>query len=292
MNKHSLILWLIVFSISMFSCAETEKDKVTRLVREMDGKQIVFPDDIIYTVYGTDTVNYVVPEQEYTIVSYIDSIGCTSCKLQLHRWKEFINEMDSLSGNLVSFRFIFHPKDKKELNYLFKRDKFDVPVWIDQEDSFNKMNKLPENDTFHTFLLDDNSKIIAIGNPVNNPKIKELYHQIIFNAKPVVSDNSVITEIEIDKRIIDMGEFDWKESRKEKISLKNVGNQIFVINDIIASCGCIHVDYSNEPIKPGRELEINIIYKAENPEYFSKVIKIYANTKDNPIELTVKGISK
>ena len=29
----------------------------------------------------------------YKILVYIDSIGCSSCKLQLNKWKEFINEI-------------------------------------------------------------------------------------------------------------------------------------------------------------------------------------------------------
>ncbi len=291
MNKNLYLILSIIYSLFFFSCVESDKDRITRLVREMEGKEIVFPDDIIYTVYGTDTVDYEIANSKYTIVSYIDSVGCTSCKLQLYRWREFVSEMDSLSDNQVSFRFVFHPKDKKELIYLFKRDKFDIPVWIDNVDNFSRMNKLPENSVFHTFLLDNQCKVIGIGNPVDNPKIKELYHQIILNEKALTAGSSVITQLEIDKPVVDMGEFNWKESREVEVNLRNTGNEILVVNDIIASCGCITVDYSKKPVMPGRELGINITYKAEYPEYFSKTIKIFANTEDSPIELKVKGAS-
>jgi hypothetical protein len=56
-----------------------------------------------------------------------------------------------------------------------KRDRFDYPVWIDTEDSFNGTNKLPDNSIFHSFLIDRQNKVAAVGNPFENPKIKELY---------------------------------------------------------------------------------------------------------------------
>lgn len=287
------IVVIVLSAFLLISCAETEKDKITRLVREMEGKEIVFPDDIVYTVYGTDTVNYVMPEREYTIVSYIDSIGCTSCKLQLHRWKEFMSEMDSLSGNSVSFRFIFHPKDKKELNYLFKRDKFNIPVWIDDSDDFSRMNKLPELDAFHTFLLNSEDKVMAIGNPVNNLKIKELYHQLVLPpTESLEATNSLVTQIEIEESVIDMGEFDWREPRERTVRIKNTGSNMLVISDIVTSCGCISIIYSKEPVSPCNDMKIRIIYKADYPEFFNKTLKLYANLDINPLVMTVKGVSR
>lgn len=36
---------------------------------------------------------------------------------------------------------------------------------------------------FHTFLLDKDNKVLAIGNPIHNPKVKELYLKIIQGEK-------------------------------------------------------------------------------------------------------------
>jgi len=42
--------------------------------------------------------------------------------------------------------------------------------------SFERLNPhLPKDERFHTFLLDENNKVILVGYPVNNPKLKELY---------------------------------------------------------------------------------------------------------------------
>lgn len=49
-----------------------------------------------------------------------------------------------------------------------KRDKFDIPVYIDSEDRFNRLNRFPSDPIFHTFLLDKDNKVAVIGNPVHN----------------------------------------------------------------------------------------------------------------------------
>ena len=97
----------------------------------------------------------------YTIVTYIDSVGCTSCKLQLHRWKELVKEVDSLTNGDVPFFFYFHPKDIKELRYLTRRDAFAYPVCFDEKDDFNRLNRFPSEMMFQTFLLDKENRVIA-----------------------------------------------------------------------------------------------------------------------------------
>lgn len=57
-----------------------------RLVSEWSGKEIVFPNDMEFTSLGNDT-NYLF-KNEYTVMTYVDSIGCTGCKLKLPQWKE------------------------------------------------------------------------------------------------------------------------------------------------------------------------------------------------------------
>ena len=71
------------------SCKESEKDKIARLVEEWEGKEILFPAHSFFTIQGKDTVDFSLADADYKVVTYIDSVGCTSCKLQLIRWKLF-----------------------------------------------------------------------------------------------------------------------------------------------------------------------------------------------------------
>lgn len=55
---------------------------------------------------------------------------------------------------------------------------------MDKQDSIAKLNRFPLESNLHTFLLDKNNRVIAVGNPVYNPKIKKLYFNIISGKKP------------------------------------------------------------------------------------------------------------
>jgi len=275
----------------MVSCSESEKERLSRLVQEWEGKEILFPAHSTFTIQGKDTVDFDFKGAAYTIVTYIDSVGCTSCKLQLHRWKELVKEVDSLTNGDVPFLFYFHPKDIKELRYLTRRDAFTYPVCFDEKDDFNRLNRFPSEMMFQTFLLDKENRVIALGNPIQNPKVKELYLNLIKGMGESTSKERVTT-VSINSTVIDFGSFPKEEKQERSFILTNTGNGLLVIRDIVTSCGCTKVEYSKEPVRPGETLEVKVIYEAEQAEHFNKTVTVYCNAKNSPLRLTVKGDSK
>ena len=282
-----LVLGLCV-CLLVSSCEESEKERLSRLVIEWEGKEILFPTHSTFTIQGKDTVDFQFQDVEYKVVTYVDSIGCTSCKLQLHRWKEFLSEVDSLTNGNVSFLFYFHPKDMKELRYLTRRDAFTHPVCFDEKDEFNQLNHFPSEMMFQTFLLDERNRVVALGNPVLNPNVKELYLNLIRGGVQTSSTNT-LTEVTINNVVMDLGRFPMSEKQESGFVLTNTGNNLLVIQDITTSCGCTKVEYSKEPIRPGGTLKVKVIYEAEQKGYVNKSVKVYCNTKDSPVRLTVKG---
>ena len=282
-----LVLGLCV-CLLVSSCEESEKERLSRLVIEWEGKEILFPTHSTFTIQGKDTVDFQFQDAEYKVVTYVDSIGCTSCKLQLHRWKEFLSEVDSLTNGNVSFLFYFHPKDMKELRYLTRRDAFTHPVCFDEKDEFNQLNHFPSEMMFQTFLLDERNRVVALGNPVLNPNVKELYLNLIRGSVQTSSTNT-FTEVSIDNVVMDLGRFPMSEKQESGFVFTNTGNNLLVIQDITTSCGCTKVEYSKEPIRPGGTLKVKVIYEAEQKGYVNKSVKVYCNTKDSPVRLTVKG---
>ena len=206
-------MYIMVLLILFSSCQNKTKNHVIQLVREWEGKEIQFPPNSVFTIQGKDTIKHSGDNCDYKIVTYIDSIGCTSCKLQLQNWKDFILKMDSLNHDKVSFLFCFYPKDKSELRFIFQRDSFEYPICLDENDSFNKLNHFPSDMTFQTFLLNRNNKVLAIGNPIHNPKIRELYVKIIRGESIAIENESkdIKTEVATDKVSILLGVFDWQK---------------------------------------------------------------------------------
>ena len=282
--------WILGLCVCLFfaSCEESEKERLSRLVNEWEGKEILFPAHSIFTIQGKDTVDFDFKDAEFKIVSYIDSVGCTGCKLHLHRWKELISELDSLTSGSVPFLFYFHPKNLKELRFLVRREVFTYPICFDEKDDFNRLNHFPSEMMFQTFLLDRGNRVIALGNPVLNPKVKELYLGLIKDNCKTAS-NEKYTTVSIDSTVMDFGSFPKTKKQERSFLLTNTGNNLLVIQNIVTSCGCTKVEYLKEPVRPGGSLEVKVIYEAEKAEHFNKTVTVYCNARNSPIRLTVKG---
>jgi hypothetical protein len=139
--------------------------------------------------------------------------------------------------------------------------------------------------------LDKDNKVVAMGNPVLNPQIKELYLNVIIG-RTKGQQTSSITSVSINQTTIDFGSFPQSDIQEGSFILTNMGNSLLVIQDIITSCGCTKVEYSKEPIRSGDTLKVKVIYEAEQAEYFNKRITIYCNTEDSPLRLTIKGTAR
>ena len=286
-----VIITLIMCVWMLASCQESREEAMLRLVSEWNGKEIKFPSRSVFTIQGKDTVDFEFGNACYKVITYIDSVGCTSCKLQLSRWKKLVAEVDSLTNGNVPFLFYFHPKDMKELRYLTRRDDFTYPVCFDEKDELNQLNQFPSDMTFQTFLLDKDNKVVAMGNPVLNPNIKVLYLDVIMG-KTKEKQTGNVTAVSVDRTTMDFGSFPQSEKQERSFILTNTGNGLLVIQDIVTSCGCTKVEYSKEPVRPGETLEVKVIYEAEQAEHFNKTVTVYCNAKNSPLRLAVKGAAK
>ena len=282
--------WLVYLCVlpCMVSCAESDKERLSRLVKEWERKEVLFPPHSIFTIQGKDTVNFEFKDADYKVVTYIDSVGCTSCKLQLHRWKEMVAEVDSLTDGRVPFLFYFHPKDMKELRYLTRRDNFIYPVCLDERDELNRLNQFPSDMTFQTFLLDKENKVVAIGNPILNPKVKELYLKLI-TGNSSMKPQGTTTQVSVNHAELDFGSFHKAEKQERSFVLTNTGTSLLVVHDVTTSCGCTKVEYSKQPVRPGETIELKVTYEAEEAGYFNKTVTVYCNVENSPLRLKVKG---
>ena len=281
----------LLLTISCFYSCKDRRDDITQLVNKWEDKEIVFPAHSIFTVQGRDTVSFSFSDANYKIVSYIDSVGCTGCKLHLPRWRRFMYEVDTLMNASVPFVFYFHPKNIEDLRYIIRRDTFTHPVCLDVSDKFNILNHFPSEKAFQTFLLNKKNKIIAIGNPILNPKVKELYLKILAVNISKTTTTSM-TEVAIDNLKLDFGSFIHSEIQERSFVLTNIGEAPLIVQDITTSCGCMKTRYVKKPIPPGEKLEITVIYEAEQAEYFNKTIAIHCNIKSSPIILRIVGNSE
>ena len=74
----------------------------------MDQQKNHFPDDIQAKIVGRDTnCNYLLLKP-IKILVYVDSIGCTACKLNFYDWYQKINSL----GKITDLAFLFYVNTK------------------------------------------------------------------------------------------------------------------------------------------------------------------------------------
>lgn len=283
MNVVRFIL-IILVSISVFCFCSDSNQNIRKLLEEWRGREILYPSKANFVVLDSTNLD----KGMYTILVYMDSMQCISCNLNLHSWN---NLVEGIKSDLVNFQFVFHPYKKNELKLILKREHFLFPYYIDEEDEFNKLNHFPLEPAFQTFLLDKDNKVLAIGNPVLNPKVKELYLRII-QGKPLGDDadaETPQTTVSVSSTEVSLGGFPWQEPQSATLTLTNTGTRPLVVQDVVTSCGCLTVDYLREPVRPGGEAALRLTYKADNPGYFRKTVTVYANAEEAPLRVQVSG---
>lgn len=177
-----IYLFFFLIAISVLSC--NNKKNYQSIVESWLGKQLSL-DTLKPIVYTGDTTSVCSFPNGYKILSYIGKDGCTSCKMNLPFWKEYIKEIDRTYKNHVAVILYVSPRFYQDAVCLLKQAEYREPVVIDTTDALNKKYKFPKERLLQTFLLDPENKIVAVGNPIGNKHLKKLYHNIVNKDKPL-----------------------------------------------------------------------------------------------------------
>lgn len=170
------------FSIFVFYCMiGCHSNSNLKIIEYWQNKKIQIPDHLCWKSFGKDTfVSNNILNTPFKILIYIDSIGCSPCRLQLPEWKTLMNECKQ-SNIEISFLFVIHSSNYRPLESEFYFEDFSYPVIYDYNNDINKMNQFPKEHNFHTFLLDKDNKVLLVGSPINNRKMWRLYKQHLIN---------------------------------------------------------------------------------------------------------------
>lgn len=287
------LFYALLVTFLFLSCSGKENPKNTEmyLVKNLIGKKIILPKELSFISSYTNDSVVCIPQSNYKIVTYVDSIGCLSCKLGLKGWKNLIKDFDAMNIN-VPILFYIHPLDARTLKATLLHEDFEYPICIDRNNIFSKRNKIPNDQNVNTFLINQADEIVAIGNPIQNINIKRLYMKII-QGQTILRDKYIPnTQIEIFEKNIDLGIFSWLEKRIAIFKIKNIGLEKLELFNVVSSCSCTTVEYPSNPIPPGETAVLKVIYEAERPEPFLREIAVYCNTPSSPLQLEISGEAK
>ena len=122
--------------------------------------------------------------------------------------------------------------------------------------------------------------------------MKKLLLTTIFSVLAMLAFAAGEAEIKFDKTSHNFGTFPESKPKVTCVfKFTNTGDNLLVIHQAIASCGCTVPQYPKEPIKPGESGEIVVTYNGEGkfPGHFRKSITIRSNAKQEIIRLYVEG---
>jgi hypothetical protein len=132
MSKRIFIITLLI-AICFSSCRKNKQlDDAMNIVNAWTGKTIRFPRELSCISMEKDTACIDLYSNNFKILLYVDSQGCTSCRLKLSNWKKIMADSDTIFSKKPEFIFIFQPKksDEEDLQYIFKVHRFRHPVFI------------------------------------------------------------------------------------------------------------------------------------------------------------------
>jgi hypothetical protein len=93
-----------------------------------------------------------------------------------------------------------------------------------------------------------------------------------------------------EKEVYDFGQINQGEKVSYAFKFKNTGKSPLIINSATATCGCTIPDYPKEPVAPGADGVISVIFNSTGKEGVqNKVITITANTIPATTEVRIIG---
>ncbi len=154
----------------------SSKNEISELVSYWQGRTVVLPSYMEDYLTG-DTIN--INHNNYIIIRYLESSRCTSCQMKLDEWNRFLYKLDTVQSLSYDILTVLAPKEDISIKRTLKSNHYNHPVTIDYNNIIRDLNKFPTNSYVNTFLLDRNLKILAIGDPISNKSIGEIYINLI-----------------------------------------------------------------------------------------------------------------
>ena len=265
MNK---LITYIAALFALSGCSNSsQKNEIAKVVEGWQGKFIKFPEKFIDFV-SEDTLD--ISKADFTILTYIDSAGCTGCKMKLPLWREFLNSVNTISVADIQALMVVHTNDTSKLRNLLERYPYDYDfaVYIDTDDNVNKHNLFPTGTIYQTFLLDRNKKVVAIGNPTLSPAIATVYKSIVSGKR--IFNTNVNSLVTLSENFLKLKGIKTGETITQTVKLTNHGNDTIFIKDILTSCECTKANVSESFIIPYGEADVDITYTRDSTSADSK----------------------
>ncbi|MBE9467107.1 MAG: DUF1573 domain-containing protein [Bacteroidetes bacterium] len=132
--------------------------------------------------------------------------------------------------------------------------------------------------------------LLSCNNNATSDKDNKVTTDIVNN--PITAsgkyDKNILPKIKFDKATHDFGVIIQGEKVSHSFTYKNVGGSDLLIRDIKATCGCTVVKFSKDPLPPGKEGKVEVVFNSDRRKGIQrKSVFLWANTQPNRNEISI-----
>ena len=136
---------------------------------EFQERKIIIPPDV-YRIYGS-------PKSSDKIIIKLINTECVSCFKDMIVWVSFLRENKNYKDVRVIMLAAGEANDYFQSEII--KQQYPFEIWMDTTKDFLKLNKLPGEFQFATFMINSDSLSVMLGSPIVNETIKGIYDYLI-----------------------------------------------------------------------------------------------------------------
>jgi len=110
---------------------------------------------------------------------------------------------------------------------------------------------------------------------------------VAFNGKAQTADTTLV--INFASTVHDYGTIEQGSDGAFEFKFTNEGKTPLILSNVRSSCGCTVPSWTKEPVAPGNEGAIKVVYNTNNVGNFNKSITVTSNAKNSQVILQIKG---
>ena len=116
---------------------------------------------------------------------------------------------------------------------------------------------------------------------------------LALSATMLSAQEKITDGVEVDKLVHNFGDILLDSGPVScTFTLTNTGSKPVVIYNVTTTCGCTDVEWTKEPIRPGKKGTVSVTYSNdEGPYPFDKSLTMYLSDMKKPVILKMRGVS-
>lgn len=123
--------------------------------------------------------------------------------------------------------------------------------------------------------------------------IVSIFSALILALGSASAQEKISDGLEVDKVVHNFGDIKLGSGPVScTFTITNKSDKPAVIYNVVSSCGCTDVDWTKEPVMPGKTGKISVTYTNDEGAYpFDKTLTVYLSDVKKPVLLKIRGVS-